>query len=204
MLKSKFIILIAVIFCFETQLVSQHQISKYEFCWAFFHPIASIKIKRHLPKAMIVYHDVKSSKQLDTMESGGMLDAFRHAFTMAYLSHFVKVRKLRKLGKAHEKGNQYYFYRKKHEVEDGERADSLACEMDLRNNELGFLIGTSNKDVKIEELKEIVLSQIKLGNAWYLKKNAKNEYVSCKNEPINLNNYENVWFVPKCLIRSNE
>jgi hypothetical protein len=202
MLKSKIIIFICIIFCFGNQLVSQHQISKYELCWAFFHPIASIKIKRHLPNAMIVYHEVKSSKQLDTIESGGKLDAFRHTFTMAYLSHYVKVRKLRKLGKAHEKGNQYYFYRNQNEL--GERADSLACEMDLRNNEQGFLIGTSNRDVKIEELKEIVLAQIKLGNAWYLKKNNKNEYISCNNEPINLNNYKNVWFVPKCLIRSNE
>lgn len=202
MLKSNFIIFIGLIFCFGRQLISQHSISKYEICWAFFHPVASVKVKRHLPQAMSVYHTIKSSKQLDTLESGGKLDAFRHAFTMAYLSRFVKVKKLRKLGKIHEKGNKYHFYH--HQNEFGERADSLACEMDLRNNELGFLIGSTQKDLKIDELKELVLSQIKQGNAWFLKKNSKNEYISCNNEPINLDLYKGKWFVPKCLVKSNE
>lgn len=202
MLKSKFVILISLVFCFERQLVSQHDISKYEIRWAFFHPIASLKIKKHLPEAMTVYKEIKSSKQLDTLESGGKLDAFRHTFTMAYLSRFVKVKKLRKLGKAHEKGNKLHFFKSHQEY--GERADSLACEMDLRNNELGFLNGESRKDIKIEKLKELVLVQIKQGNAWYLKKNNKNEYISCDNEPINLNLYIGKWFVPKCLIKTNE
>lgn len=202
MLKSNFIILIGLVFCFERQLVSQHDISKYEIRWAFFHPIASLKIKKHLPEAMTVYKEIKSSKQLDTLESGGKLDAFRHTFTMAYLSRFIKTKKLRKLGKAHEKGNKLHFFKSHQEY--GERADSLACEMDLRNNELGFLIGESRKDIKTEELKELVLAQIKQGNAWYLKKNNKNEYISCDNEPINLNLYIGKWFVPKCLIKTNE
>lgn len=202
MLKSKFIIFICFIFCFERQLISQHDISKYETYWAFFHPFASLKIKKHLTKAMIVYKDVKLSKQLDTLESGGKLDAFRHTFTMAYLSRFVKVKKLRKLGKAHEKGNKFHFFKNHHEY--GERADSLACEMDLRNNELGFLIGESQKEFKTDELKELVLTQIRQGNAWFLKKNGKNEYVSCNNEPIDFNLYKGKWFVPKCLVKSNE
>ncbi len=191
-----------LMFCFERQLVSQHDISKYEICWAFFHPIASIKIKKHLPEAMNVYKEIKSSKQLDTLESGGKLDAFRHTFTMAYLSRFVKVKKLRKLGKAHEKGNKYHFF--KNRLENAERADSLACEMDLRNNELGFLIGGTQKDIKIDELKELVLAQIEQGNTWFLKKNNKNEYISCNNEPIDLNLYKEKWFIPKCLVKSNE
>lgn len=202
MLKSNFVILISLVFCFEGQLVSQHDISKYEIRWAFFHPIASLKIKRHLPEAMTVYKEIKSSKQLDTLESGGKLDAFRHTFTMAYLCRFVKVKKLRKLGKAHEKGNKLHFF--KNHQENGERADSLACEMDLRNNELGFIIGESQKNIKIDELKELVLVQIRQGNAWFLKKNSKNVYISCNNEPININLYKGKWFVPKCLVKSNE
>lgn len=202
MLKSNFAILIGLVLCFERQLVSQHDISKYEIRWAIFHPIASLKIKKNLPEAMSVYKEIKSSKQLDTLESGGKLDAFRHTFTMAYLSRFVKVKKLRKLGRAHEKGNRLHFF--KNHQEFGERADSLACEMDLKNNELGFLIGESQKNIKIYELKELVLTQIKQGNAWYLKKNSKNEYILCNNEPINLNLYNGKWFVPKCLVKSNE
>jgi hypothetical protein len=188
--------------CFSQELLSQHDISKYEKRWAAFHPIAAIRIKSRLKKAMVVYHEVKDSKQLDNFESGGTLDAFRHSFSMAYLSQKIKTKKLRKLGIAHEKGNKYHFYKNKHEF--GERADSLACEMDLRNNELGFLIGSKTKKLKINDLKAEMLLQIQKGNAWILKRNDKNEYVSCENEPIIMNNYKNVWFLPKCLIKSNE
>ncbi len=191
-----------MLLCFVAQLHSQHDISKYEIRWAFFHPFAVVKIKGRLKKAMIVYREIKDSKQLDGFESGGTLDAFRHSFSMAYLAQKIRVKKLRKLGIAHEKGNKRKF--EKNKLEEGERADSLACEMDLRNNELGFLVGNNYKKLKIDELKLEMLSQIKQGNAWILKKNDKNEYVSCENELIIVNNYKNQWFLPKCLIRSNE
>ena len=161
-----------------------------------------LAIQKHLKDAMIVYHSVKSSKLLDTIESGGTIDAFRHAYTMAYLSQYVKINKLRKLGKAHERGNEYFFY--KNHQEFGERADSLACVMDLRNNELGFEIGKNNKNTSKEDLKTIIIEQIKAGNAWILKKNKENIYISCQNKPILIENYKNVWFLPKCLIKSNE
>ena len=121
---------------------------------------------------------------------------------MAYLAQRIKIKKLRKLGIAHERGNKRQFEKNKNE--NGERADSLACEMDLRNNELGFLMGANHKSSTINELKTEILIQIKQGNAWILKKNSQNEYVSCQNEPIITNNYKNQWFLPKCLIKSNE
>lgn len=34
--------------------------------------------------------------------------------------------------------------------------------MDLRNNELGFIIGISNKKASDEELKQIIISEIKM------------------------------------------
>ena len=203
MLKSAYIIFICYLLCCKMPLFSQHDISKYEIAWMLSHPISSLKIKKHLTEAMNVYREVKSKKQIgDTLDSGGKLDAFRHTFTMAYLTRYVRVNRLRKLGQLHEKGNKYNFYHNKNEF--GERADSLSCEMDLRNNELGFLIGISQKHLTIDELKIFVLTQIKQGNAWYLKKNRKNEYVSCENEPIIIKNYENKWFLPKCLVKSNE
>jgi len=202
MLKSKNIIITHFLLSIVFNGFSQHEISKYEYRWAIFHPFAAKKIQKHLKDAMIVYHSVKSSKLLDTIESGGTIDAFRHAYTMAYLSQYVKINKLRKLGKAHERGNKYFFY--KNHQEFGERADSLACVMDLRNNELGFEIGKNNKNASKEDLKTIIIEQIKAGNAWILKKNDQNLYVSCKNEPIFIENYKNLWFLPKCLIKSNE
>lgn len=188
--------------CLAIPAVSQHEISKYEYRWAFCHPFAAKKVQKHLIEAMDVYQTVKHSKVLDDFESGGTLDAFRHTFTMAYLSRFVAVSKLRGLGKAHERGNEYYFY--KNHQEFGERADSLACVMDLRNNEVGFDIGQKNKNVSKEDLKNIVIEQIKAGNAWKLKRNDQKMYVSCQNEPILMEHYKGKWFLPKCLIKSNE
>jgi hypothetical protein len=141
-------------------------------------------------------------KLLDTLENGGKLDAFRHVYTMAYLSRYISIKNLRHLGEAHEKDNQLEFY--KQQLEYGERPDSLACEMDLRNNELGFLIGQSQKGISINSLKDRVLLNINIGNAWYLIRNAQNIYITCQGEPINLNDYKNKWSVPKCLKKSNE
>lgn len=204
MLKSLYIKVFGslLLWLFVTQEVfCQHDISKYEFRWAFWHPISAIKIKRNLPEAMLVYKSIKSQKRLDTLENGGKLDAFRHTYVMAYLCRYVKVKKLKKLGIAHEKGNKAQFYKMK--LEFGERADSLACEMDLRNNELGVEIGKQSGNSSKDELINIVITQIKEGKAWYLKRNINNTYVTCENEGINMKFYEGRWFVPKCLISTN-
>lgn len=189
------------ILLFAHSICAQHDIGKYEYRWAFWHPIAAIKIKKQLPEVMLVYKDIKSQKTLDTLEFGGKLDAFRHTFAMAYLSKFVKVKKLRKLGIAHEKGNKAQFFKNK--LEFGERADSLACEMDLRNNELGFEIGTNFKNKSKDDLSMTVISQIKDGKAWYLKRNGAKSYVTCEDDIINMKFYIGKWYVPKCLISSN-
>lgn len=203
MLKSKCIIYCCFALTVSTSVFSQeHHISKYEKNWALIHPFAAIKVNDRLKQAMIVYHKVKDSKLLDGFESGGTLDAFRHSFTMAYLAQSINPKILRKLGLAHEKGNKLQF--EKNDLENGERADSLACEMDLRNNELGFFIGLKYKKMSIDSLKLEILDQIKQGNAWILKKNNQNQYVSCQNELVLANNYKKQWFLPKCLVKSNE
>jgi hypothetical protein len=201
MLKSTLLIFICFCCCFKLQLFSQHALSKYERNWMLAHPFLSAKIYKHLKETTVIYKEVKLNKVLaDTIDSGGKLDAFRHTFTMAYLCRYVKVDKLRKLGQLHEKGNKDNFL--KNYTEYGERADSLACEMDLRNNELGFTIGVNQKELTISKLKLYVLEQIMQGNAWYFKKNSNNSYLSCQNDPINIDDYKNVWYIPKCLTQS--
>lgn len=201
MLKSTFFFLISFCCCFKLQLFPQHLLSKYERNWMLAHPLLSAKIYKHLKETTVIYKEVKLNKDLaDTIDSGGKLDAFRHTFTMAYLSRYVKVEKLRTLGQLHEKGNKDNFF--KNYTEYGERADSLACEMDLRNNELGFKIGVNQRELTISQLKMYVLAQIMQGNAWYFKKNSKNDYVSCQNAIVNINDYKNVWHIPKCLIQT--
>ena len=151
---------------------------------------------------MIVYHSVKQSHLLDTLESGSTLDAFRHTYAMAYLARHIKIAKLKKLGIAHEKGNKLQF--KKQQKEYGERPDSLACEMDLRNNNVGFEIGKNSKTSSDEELKQQVLREIYNGSTWYLKRNAKNDYVTCDDIIIDIDKYQGIWYIPKCLIKTSQ
>lgn len=193
---------LSLLVCCSMQLLGQHSISKYERYWALSHPFLALKIKKQLPKAMLVYKDVEKTKLLDTLAYGGKLDAFRHTYVMAYLARYINSKKLRKLGIAHEKGNKRGFYKNK--LEFAERADSIACEMDLRNNEVGFIIGASHKLATNEELKQIVLSEIKNGKTWYLKRNANYQYVTCNGKLINLLYYKGIWYVPKCLVNTNE
>lgn len=204
MLKSIYIKTIVCVFSmifFQTFVFSQKRISKYEVLWAFKYPISACKIKKQWPMVMRHYELVKQSKVLDTLENGGKMDAFRHVYVMAYLINYVKEEKLRKLGIAHEKGNYHQFI--KHQLEFSERPDSLACIMDLRNNEVGFDLKKALTCFKPDSLANIVIKQIHLGKAWYLKRNEQKNYVSCENETINLSLYTNNWFIPKCLIPTN-
>ena len=175
--------------------------SRYEKCWAFAHPFAALKVKKIYKKCVPLYEELKKSKALDHFENGGKLDAFRHTFFMAAFDQKIKTRKLRKLGIAHEKGNYARFL--KNIKEDGELADSLSTVMDLKNNELGFRIGSVNKKKDLQNLKELVIEEIKKGEAVYFKRNLSGNYLNCAGEVIILGNYQNKWFIPKCLIATN-
>lgn len=181
---------------------SQHHLSGYEKRWAISHPFTTLKIKKKLPEAMKVYTEVKRSGVLDTLESGGKLDAFRHVYTMAYLARTMNTAKIRKLGIAHEKGDKLRFLKNKEEF--GERPDSLACEMDLRNNALGLLIGGTNGIASDEELKQLVIKAIMEGKAWYLKRNSSYQYVDCEGNILHFPKYKGKWAIPKCLIPTNQ
>lgn len=100
------------------------KLGKYEKRWALFHPCAALKLKKHKSEMLATYNEVKDKKLLDAFENGGKLDAFRHVFAMSYFSKYISVKKLRKLGRAHEKGN-YLQYLKGKNDEGGELPDSL-------------------------------------------------------------------------------
>ncbi|HWY12948.1 MAG TPA: hypothetical protein VN026_16555 [Bacteroidia bacterium] len=176
--------------------------SQHEKYWALFHPCAAIKVKKIYKKCLPLYEELKKTNALDTFQSGGKLDAFRHTFFMAAFSQTVKINKIRKLGIAHENGNYRHFLNGINEQ--GELPDSLAGEMDLLNNELGLKIGSQNKKKDLRDLRDIVTEEIKKGSAVYLKRNLKGQYQTCAGEIIELKDYKMKWFIPKCLIKTNE
>jgi len=173
-------------------------ISKYERRWAFWHPCAALKIKKHRAEMVSVYKEVKMYGLLDNFENGGTLDAFRHVFAMAYFSRFVKVNKLRTLGKAHEKGNYKLFLAGKAD-EAGELPDSLSSVMDLKNNEIAFSLSKEVKTLSIEELKQKVVALAKSGGVFFIKRNERGLYLDCGGNVIDMEQKKGTWNIPKCL-----
>ena len=172
-----------------------------EVLWAIWHPVAALKVKKINALARVVYNQPDVKTALDNLNNGGKLDAFRHTFFMAAFAQKIKVKKLRKLGIAHEKGNYHQFLN--HKNEEGEISDSQSNAMDLSNNELGFIIGHENKKLNLEDLKLLVIKEINAGKALVMKRSAQGLYVDCENNVIDLKKYSGRWLVPKCLVPSN-
>lgn len=178
------------------------ELSVPEFGWALAHPFAALKVKRLTMKCNQLSSVSELRLKLDSFSNGGKADAYRHAFYMAAYAQKIKVKKLRKLGKAHEKANYKHFLKSK--TEDGEVADSLSSVMDLLNNELGFVIGSSNKKSSLKDLSGLTVLEIQKGKAVIIKRNAKGQYLTCDEKVIDLGLYRGHWNVPKCLEASDK
>lgn len=177
------------------------KISRDELGWAFFHPFAAIKVNKISRQIGPVYEANKNTMQPDSFANGGRSDAYRHVFYMAAFAQKVRVKKLRRLGRAHEKANYRSFLRGGRE--EGERPDSLSCEMDLYNNELGFTIGNTNRKSDVQSLSQIVLRALQEGRGRIMKRNANGNYLNCEGQKIRTELFTGRWYVPKCLVASN-
>jgi len=181
---------------------SQHvKLSRYEKRWALAYPFAALKVKKITKRCYAVYNQGELRHRLDTFSNGGKLDAFRHTFFMAAYSQKIKVKKIRRLGIAHEKANYRQFLNV--QKEEGEVPDSLSSVMDLSNNELGFTIGPRHKKASLDELKQLTLSAMETGKAMIIKRNRSGKYVDCESNEIDLTLFSKTWNVPKCLVPSD-
>jgi hypothetical protein len=198
--EKKIGIVFLILLCVQ---VNAQKISGPEWRWAFFHPVAAIKVKCISKKCKKIYEKKIRSNDpaLDQFSSGGKSDAFRHVFYMAAFARKVKVKKLRKLGIAHEKANYKAFLRSKKEF--GELPDSVASEMDLINNEIGFKVGTKNKKMKLDQLRDAALEAIKEGKAVIMRRNVQGKYIDCEGKKIEIEKYAGEWKIPKCLVSSD-
>jgi hypothetical protein len=176
------------------------KISRPEFFWVITHPFIAKKTLKISKEVLTATLTIKKERSLDTLISGGNLDAFKHTYWMARLASEIGKKKALKLGKAHEKGNYLQF--KKHKKEDGQLPDSISTVMDLWNNNLGVEIYLNKKNKDKEILKASVFEAVKSGKAKVLKTNSKYEFLDCDSNVINLELYKGKWNVPKCLINS--
>ncbi len=176
---------------------SKPRTSRYEFWWALGHPFAALKIKKVYKKASKLYDENLLKVKLDAYTSGGKLDAFRHVFYFAAFAQKIKPKKVLKLGKAHEKTNHLDFKRGKFENE--VMADSISCVMDLLNNEVGVKLGSENKNLSLEELKQKVMELINKGDAYHILRDKEGRFIDCNNNVIDMSLYKGKWTIPKCI-----
>lgn len=177
------------------------KLSGAELAWAVAHPFAALKVKRITHRCNQLNSVSELRLRLDSFSNGGKADAYRHAFYMAAYAQKINFKKLRKLGRVHEKVNYKQFLKSK--TEDGEVADSLSCVMDLKNNELGFAIGSENKKISLKELSKLTIQEIQNGKAIIMKRNKLGQYLTCDDKLLELKFYSRKWFVPKCLVASD-
>jgi len=169
--------------------------------WVIFHPFIARKSYRLTQAARAAAKEMLADSLLDKDENGGQIDAFRHAYWMALLSQNICWRKARRLGIAHEKGNYRQF--KKGVTEEGMLPDSVAGVMDLYNNQRGIEIGKNKIKVTVEELRTQVRDSILAGKMLVIKKNGTGDPLNCNGDKIDLQQYRQVWGIPKCLVPSS-
>ena len=171
--------------------------------WAMFHPRAAKKVKKIIPEVSTDVRQKIAYNKIDSLIHGGQADAYRHALWMALTAKHIGDKKARRVGQMHEESNKEHFY--KSEKEDNALQDSISCQMDLLNNDLGIAYGIGYKDKSDDELKELVLNGILAGEFFMLFRNSKNEFIDCEGKVVDNKNRleEKKWYLPYCLVPTN-
>ena len=165
--------------------------------WVIGHPFVAQKALIISLEAREKADSIQQNKLLKGKGDGDQVDAFRHVYWMAKLTQVVGEKKSRKLGVAHEKGNQKDF--EKGNKEDGSLPDQVSSEMDLWNNELGLKIGNETRG----DLVEIVIGEIKKGRAKIVKTDAAGYFLDSQGNKIDSESLKGKWKNEKCLVGSD-
>lgn len=197
-------ILFLVILSFSNSLLAQNvksffKLTRPEKCWVISHPFVAKRAYKATKHALLITQEIKKQNLLDTLENGGRLDAFRHAYWMAVLTHKIGAKKAWKLGKAHEKGNYIDYKRRK--LEEGYMPDSVSMAMDFFNNKMGIEIG---KKHECDELKNAVISAILEGRMKIIYRDQKLNSLDCNGEILPYEQWIGKWKNNRCLVNSNE
>jgi hypothetical protein len=187
----------------QSNNVHYGDLSGKEKSWAMFHPRAAKKVKKIIPEVRTDVRQKIADKKIDSLIHGGQADAYRHALWMALTAKHIGDKKARRVGQMHEESNKLHFY--KSEKEDNALQDSISCQMDLLNNDLGIAYGIGYKDKSDDELKELVLNGILAGEFFMLFRNSKNEFIDCEGNVVDNKNRleEKKWYLPYCLVPTN-
>ena len=84
-------------------------LSNAEKWWVVWHPFKAKRALEVSLKALDITDSIKKEGIIGVDINGGKLDAFKHCYWMAKLSHDIGRKAALKLGRAHEKGNYRSF-----------------------------------------------------------------------------------------------
>ncbi len=194
-----FFLLILDVSAQKSKVKKFKQLSSPEKCWVICHPFVAKKALKITEEARKVTKSVMQEKLLSGNGNSGQIDAFRHAFWMASLTHEIGWKRAKKLGKAHEKGN-YKTY-KKGELEDGVLPDKAASDMDFFNNGVGIKIGRMTDTF---EFKYLVIEAVKEGRCKIIKKDEVGNFLNCDGSIIPEEHLKGKWENEKCLVNSDD
>lgn len=203
--KLSFISILFLIF--SLQLIGQNKdngfssLSSPEKWWVIWHPFQAKKALEVSLRALKVTDSIKKTGTIGVDINGGKLDAFKHAFWMASLSHLIGQKSSLKLGEAHEKGN-YRSFLEGH-PEDGLLPDKVSSDMDLFNNLAGAQISNDQPKASEDELIQLTLVELTRGGLKIIKKDA-DVFLTCEGVPIPEASLIGHWENDKCLIPSND
>lgn len=197
----------SILFLFQfTSYQAQSLVSKFsrisrpEKLWAIAHPFALKRALKATIRSYSITDSIKNSGTIGSDNSGGKIDAFKHAYWMACVSKAIGTKKALKLGVAHEKGNKLQF--KKHELEDKILPDSTSSVMDLHNNEQGANAAT-DRSLSEYQLQQKIMELLVQGKLACIRKNKQGDYLTCNGDLIDLHQWVGKWAIPKCIVPSN-
>lgn len=196
------------ILCFflSSHLVGQSKdngfasLSSPEKWWVIWHPFKAKKALEVSLRTLEITDSIKKTGLIGVDMSGGRLDAFKHTFWMASMSHHIGRKASLKLGKAHEKGNYRSFLQGL--PEDGVLPDKVSSDMDLFNNEVGAQIAINHPKASEDELIRIIIEKLQQGELKIIKKD-ENDFLTCDGVPIPRASLIGNWENDKCLVPSN-
>lgn len=169
--------------------------------WVIAHPFKAKKAFKITGDVQLKVDSIKHTGIIGIDDSGGRLDAFKHAYWMAKLTLAIGCRRANKLGIAHEKGNKIQF--QKHQLEDAALPDSMSSVMDLHNNEQGIKAVSECKNCADEEVQKIIMNSLNNGSLRVLKKDKQGNFLNCEGAILILKEWYGKWNIPKCLVSSN-
>lgn len=191
--------------CFQTVAAQNllhryRQLAKAEKRWVRCHLLVAKRAMQCTRLTEHLYEQAKKDSLITGLENGGKPDAFRHALWMALLTQQIGAKKALKLGIAHEKANFEFFLKKKNEY--GELPDSVGSVMDVLNNQKGADLGLQYSKDSAQTMVQVVMRSLTNGELCMMKTDQSGRFLTCDNQPINMEKYSGQWNIPKCLVSS--